>query len=80
MMLLHTMVALDTRQATAPEAVDVDLSADSPGWHTTAAGAQLLLRPLHRCCRGWALSCNDVARRRVNVMGNDIAQAEIYLA
>jgi hypothetical protein len=31
MVLLHTAVALDTRQATAPEAVRVDLSADSLG-------------------------------------------------
>lgn len=31
MMLLHTMVALDTRQATASATVGVDLSVDSLG-------------------------------------------------
>lgn len=39
-MLLHTMVALDTRQATGSEAVSVDLSVDSLGLHKMGAGGQ----------------------------------------
>jgi hypothetical protein len=34
------MVAPHTRQATASEAVGVDLSVDSPGWHRMVADAQ----------------------------------------
>jgi hypothetical protein len=40
MTLLRTMVAPHTRQATASEAVGVDLSVDSLGWHRMVADAQ----------------------------------------
>jgi hypothetical protein len=45
MMLQHTMVALDTRQATALEAVRVDLSVDNPGNTGWLAARRLSLAP-----------------------------------
>jgi hypothetical protein len=45
MMLRYTMVALDTRQATALKAVRVDLSVDSPGNTGWLAARRLSLAP-----------------------------------
>jgi hypothetical protein len=95
MMMLHTMVALDTRQATGSEAVGVDLSADSLALHRMGAGGQagsstneydagagteVVSRPCTGVVVAGIEAALDISPLAGKWRGNDIAQAEICLA